>query len=47
VVLLADLDETEITAIAFTPDGRDILLSTDDGRVRAWPLAERAPALFQ
>jgi WD40 repeat protein len=46
-VVLSERDDDRITAIAFSPDGREILLSTDDGRVRAWPLAERAPTLFQ
>jgi dipeptidyl aminopeptidase/acylaminoacyl peptidase len=34
-------------SVAFSPDGRDLLVGSDDGALRAWPLAERAPALFR
>lgn len=34
------------TAVAFSPDGRELLVGSDDGALRPWPLAEHAPALF-
>jgi len=33
-------------AVAFSPDGRDLLVGADDNALRAWPLAEHAPELF-
>lgn len=47
VVVLEGLGRAAVSQVAFTPDGRDILIATDDGRVRAWSLAERAPSMFK